>query len=71
MAANRIAALAFGYIHLSNQGPAAFVHFVGAYAVLIGLGLGIGYARSGNLWIAIIIHNVADLLNMAIFAALP
>ncbi|HTV92832.1 MAG TPA: CPBP family intramembrane glutamic endopeptidase [Verrucomicrobiae bacterium] len=66
-----VASLAFGYIHLSNQGPSAFVHFVGAYSVLIGLGLGIGYARSGNLWIAIILHNVADLLNMAILAVLP
>ena len=66
-----LASLAFGFIHLSNSGPPAFVHFVAAYVVLVGLGLGILYARSGNLWITIIVHNVADLLNMAILAVLP
>jgi membrane protease YdiL (CAAX protease family) len=61
-----LTALLFGGLHLMNIGsgePVNIAIIVAFFGCLVGLGLGIGYERTGNLWGAVITHNIANLVN--------
>jgi membrane protease YdiL (CAAX protease family) len=56
----------FGGLHLMNIGsgePVNIAIIVASFGCLVGLGLGIGYERTGNLWGAVITHNIANVVN--------
>ncbi len=66
-----LAAIVFGLAHLGNGTPLPVLISVGFFAGLIGLGLGIGYERSGNIWVAMILHNAMNLVNAGLLLFLP
>ena len=65
-----LAALLFGVSHLGQNQPAFLTTSQLVFGPLVGLGLGIGYDRTRNLWGAVIVHNIANLINQGLASLL-
>jgi membrane protease YdiL (CAAX protease family) len=68
-----LAALLFGGLHVTNVWygePVGIAVVQACFGCFVGLALGIGYERTNNLWGAVITHNVANVVNSLLLAAI-
>lgn len=61
-----VTAVLFTLAHVAQDQPLYRTVLYLIFGPLFALGLGIGYDRTRNLWGAVIVHNLANLINQGL-----